>query len=216
MAYYWAAMFQPPHLASIAPYEGLTDMYADVCRQGGVWHSGFQKHWFNNIVLIHQYGRGAGLSEQQLAKQCLDYDSLATNRKWRSEGPWPVFDRTRDLSKIKVPILSAGNWMDSEVHPPGNLVAFERSSSKWKFLEMHTGNHLAAYYEPAQVERQLRYFDYFLKGRTDNGLETTPQIDILICRGTKNFYRVEKSWPPQDTVYTSLYLAPNEALSFDE
>ncbi|EEU33336.1 uncharacterized protein NECHADRAFT_89549 [Fusarium vanettenii 77-13-4] len=135
---------------------------------------------------------------------------------WRSEGPWPVFDRTRDLSKLKVPILSAGNWMDSEVHFPGNLAAFERSSSRWKFLEIHTGNHIASYYEPAQTERQLIFFDYFLKGKTDNGLEATPRIDLLIRRGTNNSYRVEESWPPQDTIYTSLYLAPDEALSFDE
>ncbi|KAM6506711.1 hypothetical protein FSOLCH5_013686 [Fusarium solani] len=117
MACYWAGMFQPPHLAAIAPYEGLTDMYGEVCRQGGVWHSGFQKYWFDNII----------------------------------------------------------------------------------FTPMWKG-----------------FFDYFLKGKTDNGLEATPRIDLLIRRGTNNSYRVEESWPPQDTIYTSLYLAPDEALSFDE
>lgn len=216
MACYWAAMQQPPHLSAIVPYEALTDKYGDVCRQGGVWHAGFQKHWYNNIVVPHQYGKLEGLSEDQLTKQRMDYDALATNWVWRSEGPWPVFDRTRDLSKIKVPMLTAGNWMDSEVHLPGNPTSYERASSEWKFLEMHTGNHLAAYYESDQIQRQLRFLDFFLKEKTDNGLEASPRIDLLIRRGIDNFYRAESTWPPKDATQTPLYLAPNEGLKFEQ
>jgi predicted acyl esterase len=216
MACYWGAMQQPPHLSAIVPYEALTDMYGDVCRQGGLWHSGFQKHWFNNIVVPQQYGKLEGLSEDQLVKQRFDYEAIETNWIWRNEGPWPVFDRTRDLSKIKVPMLTAGNWMDSEVHLPGNPTSYEKASSEWKFLEMHTGNHLAAYYETDQLQRQLEFLEFFLKGKTDNGLKSSSQIDLLIRSGTKNFYRAESAWPPKDAVYTPLYLAPNESLSFEQ
>ncbi|KAF2844767.1 alpha/beta-hydrolase [Plenodomus tracheiphilus IPT5] len=216
MICYWTAIQQPPHLTAIIPYEALTDMYGDVCRQGGMWHSGFQKHWFHNCVMPQQYGKLEGLDEEQLAKQRFDYDALGTNWEWRSEGPWPVFDRIRDLAKIKVPILTAGNWMDCEVHLPGNPTSYEKASSEWKFLEMHTGNHLAAYYEPAQIQRQLKFLDYFLKGKTDNGLESSPRHDIVIRRGNENFYRAEKSWPPKDATLTPLYLALNETLSFDQ
>ena len=151
-----------------------------------------------------------------MAKQRFDYEALAVNWIWRSEGPWPVFDHTRDLSKIKVPILTAGNWMDSEVHLPGNPTSFERASSERKFLEMHTGNHLAAYYEPAHIQRQLKFLDYFLKDKTNNSLKSSPQIDLLIRRGTDNFYRTEEPWPPKDATYVPLYLAPNGILSFDQ
>ncbi|KAH6643574.1 Alpha/Beta hydrolase protein [Boeremia exigua] len=215
MACYWAAMQQPPHLSAIVPYEALADMYGDAVRQGGVWHSGFQKHWYNNIVVPEQYGKKEGLSEEQLAKQRFDYDALATNWIWRKEGPWPILDRTRDLSKIKVPMLTAGNWMDSELHLPGNPTSYERASSEWKFLEMHTGNHLAAYYEPEQIHRQLEFLDHFLKNKTDNGLKGAPRVDLLIRKGTENFYRAEKAWPPTDAKQTPLYFAPNESLSFE-
>lgn len=216
MSCYWAAMRQPPHLSAIVPYEALTDMYGDVCRQGGLWHCGFQKHWFNNIVIPIQYGKGEGLGEEELARQRFDYEALGHNWVWRSEGPWPVFDRNRDLSKIQVPILTAGNWMDSEVHLPGNLTSFEKTSSDWKFLEMHTGNHLAAYYEPAQIQRQLVFLDYFLKDKRGNGLEGAPRIELTIRQGTHNFYRAEKSWPPEDATYIPLFLASNDTLSFEE
>ena len=216
MACYWAAMQQPPHLSAIIPYEALTDKYGDVVRQGGLWHTGFQKHWYNNIVVPQQYGRLEGLSEDQLAKQRFDYDALATNWVWRSEGPWPVFDRIRDLSKIKVPMLTAGNWIDSEVHLPGNPTSYEQASSEWKFLEMRTGNHLSTYYETDQIQRQLKFLDYFLKGKTDNGLNGSPRIDLLIRKGTESFYRAECAWPPTDASRTLLYLAPNESLSFEQ
>ncbi|EOD52528.1 putative peptidase s15 protein [Neofusicoccum parvum UCRNP2] len=104
--------------------------------------------------------------------------------------------------------------MDSEVHLPGNLVAFEDSSSEWKFLEMHTGNHLAAYYAPDQIERQRQFLDFFLLDKTSNGLDKAPQIQLLIRRGAKASYRTEISWPPEDTKYTPIYLTPGEKLSF--
>ncbi|KAJ5037613.1 Alpha/Beta hydrolase protein [Bipolaris maydis] len=177
----------------------MCEMCAD---KVGLWHSGFQKHWFNNIIVPQQYGKIEGLSDEQLFKQHFDYETLARHWIWRSE--------------IKVPILTAGNWMDSEVHLPGNPTSFERASSEWKFLEMHTGNHLAAYYDPVQIERQLKFLDYFLKGKTENRLEYSPRIDLLIRRGTHYFYRTERSWPPKDATYTPLYLALNETLSFEQ
>ncbi|KAF1360770.1 alpha/beta-hydrolase [Lizonia empirigonia] len=204
MACYWAVMQQPPHLTAIVPYEALTDVYGDVCRQGGLWHSGFQKHWFNNTVIPTQYGRLEGLSEDQLAKQRFDYNELATRWVWRSEGPWPVFNRVRDLAKIKVPMLTAGNWMDSEIHLPGNPTSFERASSTWKFLEMHTGNHLAAYYEEDQIQKQLQFLDFFLKDKKNNGLKNSPRIDLLIRRGMKGFHRTEGAWPPKDAMMLCL------------
>ncbi|KAH7043332.1 Alpha/Beta hydrolase protein [Macrophomina phaseolina] len=213
MACYWTAMQQPPHLAAIVPYEGLTDNYGHTTRQGGVFHSGFQKHWFNNIVVPQQYGRLEGVDEVELAKARFDFTGLESSWIWRSEGAWPVLDRYRDLRKIKVPLLSAGNWMDSEVHLPGNLVAFEEASSE-KFLEMHTGNHLAAYYAPDQPKRQRQFLDYFLLDQKNNGLDQAPQIDLLIRKGAEGFYRREETWPPQDIEYVSAYIAPDDKLSF--
>lgn len=75
-------------------------------------------------------------------------------------------------------------------------------------------NNLAAYYKVDQIQRQLEFVDFFLKGKTDNGLKGSPRIDLLIRRRVDNFYRAESAWPPEDATQTFLYLAPNEMLSF--
>lgn len=86
-------------------------------------------------ALVQQHCRATTVRQarrterQPIRKAMDDYDALGTNWVWRSEDPWPVFDRTRDLAKIKVPMLTAGNWMDSEVHLPGNPTSYERASS---------------------------------------------------------------------------------------
>ena len=35
------AALQPPHLKCICPCDGTTDIYRDLCYQGGVYHHGF-------------------------------------------------------------------------------------------------------------------------------------------------------------------------------
>ena len=42
---YKAAALQPPHLAAICPWEGLSDVYRDFARPGGVLENGFSKLW---------------------------------------------------------------------------------------------------------------------------------------------------------------------------
>lgn len=43
VAQYWAAIEQPPHLKCIAPWEGLSDLYRDLSRRGGIPWAPFVK-----------------------------------------------------------------------------------------------------------------------------------------------------------------------------
>lgn len=142
------------------------------------------------------------------------YTDLETMWKYRTEGVWPILDRVRDLRKIKVPMMSAGNWTDAEVHLPGNINAFLNASSKVKFLEMHTGNHLAAYYNPEQIKRQRWFLDYNLKATSlPPEVANEAQIALIIRKGDKNFYRSEPSWPPFDVSYDTFFCGPDKKLS---
>ena len=42
---YKVAALRPPHLAAICPWEGLSDVYRDFARPGGILEEGFSKLW---------------------------------------------------------------------------------------------------------------------------------------------------------------------------
>ncbi|KAF2415960.1 alpha/beta-hydrolase [Tothia fuscella] len=181
MVSYWATMQKPPHLAACVSYESASDLYL-ANRKGGVFNPSFQTHWFRNLVMATQRG------------------------EYRNQGVWTVLDKLRRLSDIETPMYLAGNWSDSELHLPGNLIAFNSISSKAKWLEMHHGNHLAAYHLLDHVRRQRQFLDYFLKMERSNGMDEVPRIRFAIKHGTTEFYRTEQSFPPADAKTKELFL----------
>ncbi|KNG83339.1 hypothetical protein ANOM_008394 [Aspergillus nomiae NRRL 13137] len=216
MVGYWAAMQRPPHLSCVMSYESACSMY-QAARRGGIYSNNFQSHWYHNIVVPSQGGAQDGtLSEEELAANRVDYPKLLSETEYPTDGPWSVLERVRRLSDIEVPFYSAGNWTDPELHLPGNLRAFNGISSKHKWLEMHTGNHLGAFYEPEHIKLQKLFLDCFLFDKTDNGMFDVPRIRLLQHHGTETLYREhELAFPPPDAEDTSFYLTPGKRLSLE-
>ena len=206
MVGYWAAMQQPPHLTCVVSYESLCNMYQGV-RPGGVYSSNFQGHWYHNIVAPQ--ARALGQDEEPHA----DYNHICEHDEYPDQGPWPVFARARDLAKIQVPFYTAGNWTDAELHLPGNINAFNAISSEHKWLEMHTGNHLGAYYQPDHVERQKQFLDYFMKDEHGNGMLQVPRVNLLIRQQKGDFFREEQAFPVPDATDVDYYFTPGNALA---
>ncbi|KAJ6092183.1 hypothetical protein N7467_004152 [Penicillium canescens] len=214
MVGYWAAMQKPPHLTCVMSYESGCNVY-HAARKGGIYSNNFQSHWYNNVVLPYQAGKqDESLSDQELAAGRVDFPKLLATTEYPNEGVWGVLDRVRKLSDIEVPFYLAGNWTDPEVHLAGNIRAFNGISSKYKWLEMHTGNHLAAFYEPAHIELQRKFLDHFLFDKEDNGMLTVPRLRLLQHHGKETFYReTETAFPPQDAEDVAFYLTPDKKLS---
>ncbi|KAK4498770.1 hypothetical protein PRZ48_009280 [Zasmidium cellare] len=206
MVGYWAAIQQPPHLTCVVSYESLSDMYQGV-RVGGVYSSNFHEHWYHNIV--EPQGRKLGPNEEPRA----DYNKILETAEYPDQGPWPALARARDLSKIEVPFYSAGNWTDAELHLPGNINAFNAMSSKYKWLEMHTGNHLGAYYEDDHVQYQKKFLDYFMKDKHDNGQLDVPRVRLLIRQEEGDFFRAEKTFPVPDANNVDWFFTADQQLS---
>jgi predicted acyl esterase len=187
-------------------------------RRGGVYSNNFQSHWYYNVVVPYQGGKQDGsLSEEQLIANRVDYPKLLTDTEYPTEGTWSVLERVRKLSDIEVPFYSAGNWTDPELHVPGNIRAFNGISSKHKWLEMHTGNHLGAFYEPDHIQLQRKFLDYFLFDKKNNGMLDVPRIRLLQHHGTKTLYREnEVAFPPPDAEDVSFYLTPKKELSLSK
>ncbi len=212
------AALNPPGLAAICPWEGAADHYREVRRNGGIL-TNFLMRWFENRIPKAQHGI-AGRGERNPVTGVLAFgDELRTEEERAASRAdliaeirdHPLIDdylreRNADLSRITVPVLSAGNLGGQGLHLRGNVEGFLRAGSPRKWLELHVGEHWAHFYTDYGRELQLRFFDHFLKGE-DNGWDATPPVllNVRHIDGTTTF-RHEDGWPIPRTRWTRLYL----------
>jgi uncharacterized protein len=234
-----AAAAQPPHLAAICAWEGWNDAYRESARHGGIICS-FRKNWQDMQVKTVQHGQGERGAKSRVTgelvcgPETLSEDELKANR----EDMWQSFlsremddayyrERSADLSKVKVPLLSAANWGGQGLHTRGNFEGFAGAASKDKWLEVHGGSHWAPFYTDYGVKLQKRFFDFYLKGAA-NGWDKTPRVLLNVRHpGEKFVQRQENEWPLARTQWTKFYLDPktdsltpqepvgNEAVTYD-
>ncbi|HEY7674000.1 MAG TPA: CocE/NonD family hydrolase, partial [Burkholderiales bacterium] len=216
-----AAALQPPHLAAICVWEGWSDSYRDGNRHGGIICT-FRKNWQDMQVKTVQHGvggRGARsrvTGESVCGPETLDEADLAKNREdmWNELLSRPLDgayyrERTADLSKITVPLLSAANWGGQGLHTRGNFEGFMGAASRQKWLEVHGGSHWAPFYTDYGVKLQKRFFDHFLKG-VANGWDKQARVQLQVRHpGEKFVLRHENEWPIARTKWTRFHLDPS-------
>ena len=181
----------------------------------------FLGDWFNRQVLTVQNGVGdkgarskvtgdtiAGpdtLTPEQLKKNRADVDGEALRR--------PLIDdyyraRMPDFSKIKTPLLSAGNWGGQGLHPRGNFEGWLRAASPQKWLEVHGDTHFTHFYSNYGAGLQKQFFAHFLKGEK-SGWEKQPKVSLNVrWPGEKFVLRAENEWPLARTQWTPYYPQP--------
>jgi predicted acyl esterase len=216
-----AAAQQPPHLAAICVWEGWVDYYRDSVRHGGIACT-FRKNWQEMQVKTVQHGRGehgpksAVTGELVCGPETLPDEELRRNRSDMWEGVLgnPLINdyytqRTADLSKVTVPVLSAANWGGQGLHPRGNFEGYMRAASTQKWLEVHGGSHWAPFYTDYGVRLQKRFFDHFLKGEA-NGWDRQPPVLLQVRHPGERFVeRHEHEWPLARTQWTRFHLQPD-------
>ena len=213
---------QPPHLAALCIWEGASDYYRDLSRHGGILCD-FLNSWYNRQVLSVQYGVGdrgarstvtgdtiAGpetLSDEQLKANRADVDGEALRRPFIDD-----YYRARmpDFSKIKTPLLSAGNWGGQGLHPRGNFEGYLRAASEQKWLEVHGDTHFTHFYSQYGVALQKKFFGHFLKGE-NTGWDQQPRVSLNVRWPGETFaLRAENEWPLARTQWTKFYLQPED------
>ena len=211
------AALRPPHLAAIIPWEGANDFYRDWSHHGGIFSAGFPTAWWPRQALVNQHGSGdstyrdrdtgerttgPALSKAMLAGSRADHPADLFTHPLDDAWHW---ERSADLARIEVPLLSAGNWGGPGLHLRGNINGFLGVASKQKWLSMHVGTHYDSFYLPPYVTMQKRFFDRFLKGE-DNGWDATPPVRLEVRRPDGASERFEQEWPLARTVWTPLHL----------
>jgi hypothetical protein len=221
-----AAAAKPPHLAAICVWEGWNDAYRESARHGGIICS-FRKNWQDMQVKTVQHGQGERGAKSRITGELVCGPETLTEKQLieNREDMWNAFlsrelddeyyrERSLDLSKVEVPLLSAANWGGQGLHTRGNFEGFTRAGSKQKWLEVHGGSHWAPFYTDYGVALQKRFFDFFLKGE-QNGWDKQPRVLLNVRHpGEKFVQRHENEWPLARTQWTRFYLDPaNDALT---
>ncbi|MDE2166985.1 MAG: CocE/NonD family hydrolase [Alphaproteobacteria bacterium] len=183
------AATQPPHLAAINPWEGLSDMYREFAFHGGIPETRFMPVWHRTV----SYGLGHVEDVPMMAKEHPFFD-----RYWAT--------KVADFSKINVPTYVVASWADQGLHTRGTLEGFKRIASKYKWLEIHGRKKWENFYQSDSVEKQRAFFDHFLKG-VDNDVLRWPAVRLEV---RERYYvgrtRTEREWPLARTAYKQLFL----------
>ena len=188
---WFAAAEQPPHLAAINPNEGLSDGYRDLTMRGGMDDLNFTKRLQVNHL-------GSGMREDVYA-EAKKYP-LVNNSLWE--------DKIPDFDKITVPAYVVASYSNT-LHTQGTFRAWRRMGSKDKWLRIHNSQEWPDYYDEANTEDRLRFFDYYLKGE-ENGWLDTPRVrySLLDMSGGDRINLPATEFPPQETFYKKFSLYP--------
>lgn len=185
---WFAAAERPPHLAAIAPWEGMSDIYRDLVVRGGIPDLAFPTRLMTSLV--GQNRREDFVAE---AEQHPLLDEL-----WQSK--IPAFEN------IDVPAYVVASYSNS-IHTPGTFRGWRRIVSAEKWLRIHNNMEWPDYYEEPNLEDLRRFFDHYLKG-IDNGWQATPRVrySVLDLEGGDRINVPAGTFPPEDFRETKLYL----------
>jgi uncharacterized protein len=191
----WAvAALNPPHLAAIMPWEGVSDMYRELAFHGGMRETGFLPAFYRQRLRPHRNPAFPPAEDflQQIQHHPLD------DAYWASKRP--------DLERINVPALVCASWSDHGLHTRGSLEGFARMASEHKWLYTHGRRKWEVFYSPEAQTLQAQFFDQFLKG-VETGILDVPPVRLEVRSAYySQTVRYEREWPLARTTAQRLYL----------
>jgi putative CocE/NonD family hydrolase len=195
MSQYKTAALRPPSLKAFCPWEGMTDVYRDMMRPGGLLEDGFVRLW--TAGTRRKTRLGVDLGEGRIAHPLRD--------DW-----WTSM--VADLKHIQAPMLVCASFSDNNVHTRGSFRAFEQVGSPDRFAYTHRGGKWSVFYSAEARKVQLAFFDRYLR---DADVEPAPRmrLEVRESRDIVTEVRDESEWPLARTEWRPLYLAPQGVLS---
>ena len=197
---WFTAAEQPPHLAAINPWEGMSDTYRDLVMRGGMPDSGFAKQ----LRDFSFWGHG---QKEDIIAEAERYPLI--NELWANKIP--------EYERITVPAYVVSSYSNT-LHTQGTFRAWRRISSSDKWLRIHNSQEWPDYYDETNREDLRGFFDHFLKD-IDNGWERTPRVrySLLDLQGGDQVAIGADLFPPPKVISTKFFLnADTRALSADD
>lgn len=201
----------PPSLKAISPWEGLTDVYRDIFCYGGVPEVGFPLFWWVTEVkpaingTEEDFIKAEGSIPTDYIKNHPFYDEY-----WKA--------KAAKLEEITIPMLVCASFSDHGLHTMGSFRAFEKASSKHKWVYTHRWGKWDAYYSQDVQEMTKNFMDCFLKGDISSGFLQTPPVRLEVRSSLNEIHEVryENEWPIARTKYKKLFMGKSpQSLSLE-
>ncbi len=196
MGQWFTAAEQPEHLACIAPWEGLSDMYRESFRPGGIPFTLF------GLMIYGSMRSDVSLVEDPVPQV---RNLPLINDYWR--------DRIACFDKIRIPAY-VGAGFQHPMHLRGTVEAFQRMHSRMKWIRFHREFEWPDFNDPKYREDLKRFYDRYLKN-IYNGWELTPKVRMQVMDAYDFDYatdRPEGEFPLARTEYTKLYLDAHDGM----
>lgn len=190
---WYTAALAPPHLAAIAPWEGVSDPCRDILTHGGIPETRYSEFWYRAM----QHGARSAASSMRRFTPWLLRRFPDIFRHVAGAAP---------LEKVTVPALVGVSWSDQGPRTRGSVEGYRRLGSADKWLYTHGRKMWQTFYSSDVLEMQRQFFDKYLAG-VDNGFENTPRVHLETRHDLRTYsHRHESEWPLPDTGYVPFYL----------
>jgi hypothetical protein len=203
MLQWFMGIQNPPHLACIAPYDGLNDPYRFMGYPGGIEGS-FLAYWINSSVRVPNLYPANGDNPRYVAPDLF----LEVQRHPFYDDYWQERAAFEQLGKIKVPLYSIGVWAKQDLHLAGNIRGYQLASGPKKLAVSGTATPFTSQSDFATVEFQRKYllpfYDKYLKG-LKTSYDERPNVEFAV-RNTGQTRSFE-TWPPPGTRRAHFYLS---------
>ncbi len=185
---WFIAAEHPPHLAAIAPWEGLSDSLRHDQMPGGIPETAFCERIVSSLPGNNRV--------EDVPAMTRHYPYM--NAYWK--------DKAARIEDIDVPAYVVASWTNM-IHTVGTLDAYLRLADGKKWLRIHNSLEWPDFYTPANQKDLMRFFDRYLKD-IDNGWENTPSVRLSIHDpgGRDTVNRPETAFPVPGTRYTRFFL----------
>ena len=203
MSQWFMGIQNPPHLACIAPYDGLNDPYRFMGYPGGI-EGAFLAYWMNSSLRVPNLYPANGDNPREVVPDLF----LEVERHPFYDEFWKQRAAVEHLEKIQVPLFSIGVWAKMDLHLSGNIQGYQRACGPKKLAISGTPTPFSSQSDFSGVEFHRRYllpfYDKYLKG-LKTSYDERPNVEYLV-RNTGKVRSLE-TWPPPGTQPAHFYLA---------
>lgn len=200
MIQWTAAEARPPHLAAIAPFEGLRDEYRDCVCRGGMPNTIFH----DTDIIPYLYGQN---QFEDISTMLKKYPLI--NEYWE--------DKIAKISDLTIPAYIVASWTHS-IHTKNSINGFRELGSTDKWLRIHNTHEWGDLDTKENADDLRKFFDHYLKSK-DNGWENTPHVRyaVLDFNAKTDVFKSGDTYPAAPIDEKMFYLnAKTGTMSFDK